>query len=71
MRRGRRSADTQTMTSSASHAFRYEPALCSLAEGQVLNPQRRAEDPQGGRSPRAALRRLGLLRTADRRGGER
>jgi hypothetical protein len=58
------------MTSSTRHAFRYEPTLCSLAEGETLG-RRRAEDAAevGVRKGRGGLRaRLGLRpRTARER----
>jgi hypothetical protein len=56
------------MTSSTRHAFRYEPTLCSLAEGETLG-RRRAEDAAEPRKDRGGLRaRLGLRpRTARER----
>jgi hypothetical protein len=57
-------------SSSSPHAFRYEPALCTLSEGQTLADWRRADLPRTGKArgrgalrtrvfgPRAAARRL-------------
>ena len=55
-------------TSSTRHAFRYEPTLCSLAEGETLG-RRRAEDAADAepRKDRGGLRaRLGLRPRAAR-----
>jgi hypothetical protein len=54
------------MLSSSPHAFRYEPALCSLAEGETLG-QPRSDDGEP-RKRRTGLRaRLALRRAAARR----
>ena len=54
------------MTPPTRHAFRYEPGLCSLSEGETLG-RRRPDDATESRKPRGGLlARLTLRRTAGR-----
>jgi hypothetical protein len=56
-------------SSSSAHAFRYEPTLCTLTEGQTLAQWRRTDEVRtGAGARRARLRdRLGARRGAARR----
>ncbi|HMJ37439.1 MAG TPA: hypothetical protein VK501_26270 [Baekduia sp.] len=54
-------------TSSSRHAFRYEPALCSLAEGETLSPPRHGDEPskrRNGLRVRLSVRRASARRRA-------
>ncbi|MCW3020929.1 MAG: hypothetical protein JWR30_251 [Conexibacter sp.] len=54
------------MASSTRHAFRYEPSLCSLAEGETLG-RRPADGAPEPRKHRSGLRaRLSMRRTTGR-----
>jgi hypothetical protein len=56
------------MSAPASHSFRYEPDLCTLAEGETLTEWRRARNADASRSGRrrSLRRRLGAIRPASR-----
>jgi hypothetical protein len=51
------------MAPDSPHVFRYEPALCTLAEGQTLSDWRRGDVPRHARRRRAAGLRARLLGT--------
>jgi len=67
--RAGRNRPTGQMAVPPPHAFRYEPALCTLAEGQTLADWRRAEEParSGGARRATRRRRLRASRAAARR----
>jgi hypothetical protein len=49
------------MAPDSPHAFRYEPALCTLAEGQTLTEWRRGDAQRHARRRRAGGLRARLL----------
>jgi hypothetical protein len=54
-------------TSSSRHAFRYEPALCSLAEGETLSPPRHGGDDEPRKRRNSLRARLSVRRASARR----
>jgi hypothetical protein len=54
------------MSAPVSHSFRYEPDLCTLAEGETLTEWRQARNAHAPRSRRrrSLRRRLGAIRPA-------
>jgi hypothetical protein len=54
------------MTPPTRHAFRYEPGLCSLGEGETLARRRPEDAPEPRKHRGGLLARLTLRRSAGR-----
>jgi hypothetical protein len=68
MQNARGTVDQVSMASSSSrHAFRYEPALCSLAEGETLGQPRSGADDEPPKRRGGLRARLSARRASTRR----